>query len=106
MDIMPQPSDSKVLPKYATVDFATVRRAAMAKNCLHGMVVSEADGGGKVGTVLRITYERKAKSSWIKDWLFGHPRIVIPIMAALLAGLTVAVFDPFVFHQTPFLSSR
>lgn len=28
------------------------------------------------------------------DWITGHPRIVIPAVAALLAGITVAVFDP------------
>ncbi|KAF2671615.1 hypothetical protein BT63DRAFT_452121 [Microthyrium microscopicum] len=94
VDIVPQPFDSKVLPKYALLDFATVRRAAMAKNCLHGMIVPESHGGGKAGTLLKIAYERKVKPSWVKEWLFGHPRIVIPIVAALLAGLTVAVFDP------------
>lgn len=28
------------------------------------------------------------------DWLTNHPRIVIPALAALVAGITVAVFDP------------
>ena len=30
-DIVSQPSDSKVLPKYAMLDFATIRKAVMAK---------------------------------------------------------------------------
>lgn len=66
----------------------------MAKNCMHGYVVSEAEGGGKLGTVLRLTYEKKQRAGWAKEWLFSHPRIVIPILAALVAGITVAVFDP------------
>ncbi|KAI5247192.1 hypothetical protein E4T43_02249 [Aureobasidium subglaciale] len=93
-DIISQPSDSKVLPKYANIDFTTVRKAVMAKNCLHGYVVSEAQGGGKLGTVFRIGYEKKQKARWFIDWLTSHPRIVIPAVAALVAGITVAVFDP------------
>jgi hypothetical protein len=93
-DITPQPSDSKVLPKYAILDFVSKTKAIMAKNCLHGFVVSEADGGGKAGTVLRLTYERKVKAHWIRDWLANHPRIVIPAVAALVAGISVAIFDP------------
>jgi hypothetical protein len=93
-DITSQPSDSKVLPKFAYLEFAGVKRAIMAKNCLHGLVVSEAEGGGKSGTMLRLSYEAKQKTNWIKDWLFGHPRIVIPALAAIIAGITVAIFDP------------
>ena len=93
-DIISQPSDSKILPKYAFIDFHGIRKAVMAKNCMHGFVVGEAEGGGKAGTALRIAYEQRMKAHWIRDWLVGHPRIVIPIAAALIAGLTVAIFDP------------
>lgn len=93
-DIVSQPPDSKVLPKYALVDFGKTRQSVMAKNCMHGYVVGEAQGGGKSGTVLRLSYEKRQKSGWIWDWLTSHPRIVIPILAALVAGFTVTVFDP------------
>ncbi|KAF2016595.1 escape protein-like protein 2 [Aaosphaeria arxii CBS 175.79] len=93
-DIGTQPPDSKVLPKFAYLDFASIPKAVMAKNCMHGYLVSEAEGGGVKGTVLRLGYERKVKAHWIRDWIFGHPRIVIPIVAAIIAGITVAVFDP------------
>ncbi|KAF2420026.1 hypothetical protein EJ08DRAFT_33254 [Tothia fuscella] len=93
-DIVSQPADSKVLPKYAFLEFTGTKRAVMAKNCLHGIIVPESKGGGKTGTLLRLSYEAKVKSNWIKDWLFNHPRIVIPIVAALVATLTVAIFDP------------
>jgi len=93
-DIITQPSDSKVLPRFAYLDFSRMNRAIMARNCLHGYVVSDAEGGGKTGTVLRLTYERKQRTGWIKDWIFSHPRIVLPIVAALVAGITVAIFDP------------
>ncbi|KAF2878314.1 RNA12 protein-domain-containing protein [Massariosphaeria phaeospora] len=93
-DIKMQPPDSKVLPKSASLDFARMQKAIMARNCMHGYLVTEAEGGGKKGTVLRLTYEQKIKPHWIRDWLVNHPRIVIPIIAALVATITVAVFDP------------
>lgn len=93
-DIIKQPSDSKVMPKYATLDYARPRKAIMAKNCLHGFTVPPSQGGGSVGTVLRITYEKRERASYIKSWMFDHPRIMIPLLAALVAGISIAVFDP------------
>jgi hypothetical protein len=49
-DIIAQPSDSKVEPRYAYLDFAHYRRAVMAKNCMHGYRVGESEGGGKTGS--------------------------------------------------------
>lgn len=93
-DIIPQPSDSKAQPRYAVLDFTRARSAAMAKNCMHGYKVSATEGGGSDGTVLRFSYQRKVKPHVIRDWVVNHPRIVIPIIAALLATFTVIVFDP------------
>lgn len=93
-DILSQPSDSKVMPKYAILDFAFTRDAIMARNCMHGIVVPESHGGGKMGTMLRLSYEQKVKAHYIWDWVSSHTRIVIPIVAALLAAITVVVFDP------------
>ncbi|KAJ9622302.1 mitochondrial escape protein 2 [Taxawa tesnikishii (nom. ined.)] len=93
-DIVPQPADSKILPKFAYVDFARMRKAVSAKNCLHGYTVTEGQGGGKAGTVLRLSYEKRQKANWIRDWFLNHPRIVIPLLAALVAGLSLAIFDP------------
>ncbi|ORY07162.1 RNA12 protein-domain-containing protein [Clohesyomyces aquaticus] len=93
-DIIPQPFDSKIMPRYAYLDFAASPRAIMARNCMHGYLVSEAEGGGKAGTLLRLTYEQKIKPHWIRDWLMNHPRIVIPLLAAIIATITVAIFDP------------
>ncbi|KAI2632364.1 RNA12 protein-domain-containing protein [Hypoxylon sp. NC1633] len=93
-EITSQSWDSKVLPKFAYVDFTTVRDAIMARNCLHGFVVSEGLGGGKEGTRLRMSYETRVKPHRIWEWMSNHPRIVIPILVALLTGLTVVIFDP------------
>lgn len=93
-NIIPQASDSKVVPRFAYLDYARARKAVMAKNCLHGFTVPTEQGGGSSGTLLRITYEKKERFRWIKDAIFGHTRIVIPILVAIIAGISVAIFDP------------
>ena len=91
-DITSQAPDSKVLPKFAYVDFVLVRDAILARNCIHGFVLQEE--GSKSLTRLRLSYEQRVKAHHIWNWVTNHPRIVIPIIAAFLAAFTVAVFDP------------
>lgn len=93
-EITSQPPSSSEKPRFAYVDFSLVRDAIMARNCLHGFVVGEALGGGKDGTRLRISYEKRIKPYSIWNWLTSHPRLVIPVLAALLAATTVIIFDP------------
>ncbi|OAA59269.1 Mitochondrial escape protein 2 [Cordyceps fumosorosea ARSEF 2679] len=93
-DIIPQSADSKEVPKYANIGFPLLRDAIMARNCAHGYVVSESQGGGAAGTMLRISYLKRVKGHTIWNWITSHPRIVFPIIAALLAGLSVIIFDP------------
>ncbi|KAE8350759.1 mitochondrial escape protein 2 [Aspergillus coremiiformis] len=93
-DIERQASDSKTMPRYAYVEFVRRRYAVTAKNCMHGFTIPEHEGGGKSGTRLKINYERNIKLSIVKDWILNHPRIVIPAIAALIAAITVTIFDP------------
>lgn len=93
-DIIIQPSDSKIVPRYAMIDFTRIRFAVMAKNCMHGFKILPEAGGGQSGTLLKISFQQKAKAHWFRDWLFSHPRIIIPALAAVLAAATVAIFDP------------
>ena len=94
VEIIPQALDSKAVPRFAFIYFRLTRHSIMAKNCMHGFTVAQTSGGGSAGTILRLAYEQKAKSHWYRDWLFNHPRIVIPAVAALLATFTMAIFDP------------
>jgi hypothetical protein len=81
---------------------------------MHGFVVEEVLGGGKDGTKLRMSYEKRIKSHSIWNWLTSHPRIVVPVIAALIAGISVIVFDPMrqffvklhIQHSLHFTSSR
>ncbi|RAL67578.1 hypothetical protein DID88_008333 [Monilinia fructigena] len=63
-------------------------------NCLHGLKVTEESGGGKAGTTLRLSFEAKMQAHHVREWLTSHPRFVIPAVAAIVATITVAVFDP------------
>ncbi|KAL8899001.1 MAG: hypothetical protein Q9207_006416 [Kuettlingeria erythrocarpa] len=93
-DITPQPAGSKDLPKYAILNYGSIRDAIMAKNCMHGFVLPGSEGGGKNGTLLKLVYEQRAKARFWREWIFSHPRIVVPIVAALLASAAVTIFDP------------
>ncbi|RMZ77953.1 hypothetical protein DV738_g4171, partial [Chaetothyriales sp. CBS 135597] len=93
-EITPQPTDSKVVPRYAIIDYERKRFGCMAKNCMHGYVLPESGGGGKTGTRLNVRYEERQKSHWYSSWITNHPRIAIPILVAILTSLAVAIFDP------------
>ncbi|CAM1504163.1 Fc.00g017540.m01.CDS01 [Cosmosporella sp. VM-42] len=93
-DIIPQPADSKATPRYALLGYPSMRDAIMARNCMHGFVVGESQGGGLSGTRLRLSYEKRVKAHSIWNWLTNHPRIVLPALAALIAGISVLIFDP------------
>lgn len=93
-EISSQPSDSKITPRFAYLDFALTRDAIMARNCLHGLVIGSSQGGGKSGTLLRLSYEDRQKTNWLWSWIKSHPRVVFPIIAAVIAAFTVIIFDP------------
>ena len=95
-DIIPQPTDSKDIPKYANLHFDSIRHAIMAKNCMHGYTVKSDEGGGSSGTVLKLVYQQKKKAHFIWDWLMNHPRITIPLLLAFVGTFSVMVFDPYV----------
>ena len=85
-DIQPPSPSSKELPRFAILTYRRLRSATAAKNCLHGIVFN--------GTKIHILYERKARAHLIRDWIMNHPRFSVPAAAALIAAITVTVFDP------------
>lgn len=94
-NVTSQPPESKIFPRYAYLNFRAVRHAVMAKNCLHGITVPQAGGGGINGTVLRLGYQQVVKTRWMRDWLTSHPRTIIPLIVLLVATIvTGVVLDP------------
>lgn len=86
-DIIPLSPSSKDVPRFATIQYVGLRNAAAARNCLHGFVTPG-------GTKLHLYYETNLQKHIIREWIVAHPRIVIPVLAALIAAITVAIFDP------------
>ena len=56
-------------PKFALVEYVSVRSATAARNCLYRARV------GAKGGLVRIGYQKTARSRWVMDWLFSHPKI-------------------------------
>lgn len=93
-DIVPQPSSNKDTPRFAVVQYTHMRSATAARNCLHGIKISPTGEDTGPMTRLNIFYERPLKAHVIREWITTHPRITIPLVAALLASFTYLVFDP------------
>lgn len=86
MDIEPPPPGMKDLPRYAIVTFSRFSDAPTARNCVNGQMVN--------GTKVHLSFVQLQHRNLIFSWLMDHPRIVIPIALALLAGLAVIIFEP------------
>ncbi|KAJ3391750.1 mitochondrial escape protein 2 [Lobulomyces angularis] len=86
LDIITQPKSCKDLPRFAMVQFASLKYASNAKNCLHGEKINE--------TRLSIQYEKEESKGGYFKWLFEHPKISVPILLVILAGTTYLIFDP------------
>lgn len=85
-DIEPPPPGMKDTPRYAMVTFSRFSDAPTARNCVNGQVVN--------GTKVHLFFEQLEHKNILRSWLVDHPRIVVPIVLALLAGLAVIIFDP------------
>ncbi|KAJ3032906.1 mitochondrial escape protein 2, partial [Rhizophlyctis rosea] len=94
-DITLPPPGSKDLPRSALIEFVHVRSATSARNCLYGKRVE--------GTKLTIGYQKQPAKWPVWQWMTSHPRIMIPIVLALLAGVTYIIFDPI---RVFFISSK
>ncbi|OAD00271.1 hypothetical protein MUCCIDRAFT_44126, partial [Mucor lusitanicus CBS 277.49] len=97
--LYPNPIVAKDPARYAIAQFTRTRFATSARNCLHGHYID--------GTRLNILYEKQLRTNVVKDWLVNHPRITIPVLAAIFAGITYVVFDPIrVFFITSKINQR
>ncbi|WVR05410.1 hypothetical protein IAU60_002425 [Kwoniella sp. DSM 27419] len=92
--------------RFATVSFSRVSPAATAINCLHGFSTPtntadftlKSSGEASSSTIpksrLRLYYERPLKAHAIRDWISGHPRLALPVIAFLIGTLSYTFFDP------------
>nr|KAJ3419606.1 mitochondrial escape protein 2 [Polyrhizophydium stewartii] len=99
MDVTLQPSSSKDVPRFASVEFVNKRSATSARNCIHGESID--------GTRVHIGYEKKSNSFSLWNWMMANLRISVPILLAIAAVISYLVFDPLrVFFITNKLTGR
>ncbi|EEB07913.1 RNA-binding protein [Schizosaccharomyces japonicus yFS275] len=72
----------------ASLKYNSLRGATSALNCLHGYKYKHT------GTRFSIRFVSKKRFSSFFSWIFSHPRLSIPLGAALLAAITASLFDP------------
>lgn len=77
---------SSATQKYTILQFAQIRSSTSARVCLHGLSVG--------GSTLKIGFESKLKAHIVREWIMSHPRFTVPAFAALIAGISVSVFEP------------
>ena len=74
--------------RYAIVNFKSLRSSVIAHNCIHGLAIPTTSGAS---TLLHTGFERPIKAHAVRDWITGHPRLVIPVVVFLLGSLTYTV---------------
>ncbi|TKY89947.1 hypothetical protein EX895_001245 [Sporisorium graminicola] len=77
----------KEKPSEALVTFSRIRGATSARNCAHGLELPN-------GARFVITFRSKLRSKQAWDWISNHPRLVFPLVAFLIGGISYIVFDP------------
>jgi len=91
--------------RFAMLSFSRISTTVTANNCMHGFLspIKTADydlaqnqpAATNIPTSrLRLYYERPLKAHYVRTWMSDHPRIVLPIVAFLLATLSYTFFDP------------
>ncbi|EFP80782.2 uncharacterized protein PGTG_06738 [Puccinia graminis f. sp. tritici CRL 75-36-700-3] len=86
---MPTPKDP-IQIAHVTLD--GIRPAAIARSCLHGLTYRTGPSGSF--TRIRILYSPRIHAKTARDWLGSHPKIVLPILALLLGGISYTFFEP------------
>ncbi|GAC92454.1 potential mitochondrial maintenance protein [Pseudozyma hubeiensis SY62] len=77
----------KEKPSEALVTFSRIRGATSARNCAHGLELPN-------GARFIITFRSMLRSKQAWDWITNHPRLVFPLVAFLIGGISYMVFDP------------
>ncbi|KAJ3111667.1 mitochondrial escape protein 2 [Phlyctochytrium bullatum] len=85
ISLVPTPfgKDTKII---GHVQFTRIRSATAARTCLQGTKIGDS--------LLVLDYEPPLLRNYIYKFAKDHPRLSIPIILALLAGLSFVIFDP------------
>jgi hypothetical protein len=75
----------------SVITFRRLRSATIARNVMHRLKLPST---GTASTLLRTAYEMPIEAHAIRDWMSGHPKIVLPVLVFLLGTLTYTVGFP------------
>lgn len=78
------------------VVFSRLRAAAAAKNCAHLMRLPAIPGAeiGTLGPTIRLNYEQRSRANDLAQWASNHPKVMMPVIFALLGIISVSLLDP------------
>jgi hypothetical protein len=97
----PTPVPASAL-RSSIISFDRLSSAAIAHNVVHGMDIFAND---QSAIRLRTAYQKPIEAHVIRDWISGHPRIVLPVLVFLLGTLTYTVHALFP-RAVRFLANR
>lgn len=79
------------------VIFARLRSAAAAQNCAHQLHLAprseNTDKGTPIPTIW-IKYEQRSRPSEWVQWASAHPRVMVPLILAILGVVSAGLVDP------------
>ena len=88
-------------PRSATITYQRISSTTIARNVIHGFDFSPPSSStSPVKTRLRVGYQQAIHPHAIRDWMSGHPRIMLPLLVFLLGSITytVSVFILFISY--------
>ncbi|KAL7413942.1 RNA12 protein-domain-containing protein [Mrakia frigida] len=108
----PQPA---LTPRFALVNFTRLHSSTAAVSCLHGLSVpptpprvvtvskdpsvasplpNPPSNSPSTLTRMSFSYVSPLKAHVVRDWISGHPKIALPLLAFLIGTLSYTFFDP------------
>jgi hypothetical protein len=79
-------------PRSATITYKHISSTTIARNVIHGFDLSPPSSStSPVKTRLRAGYQQPIHPHVIRDWMSGHPKIMLPLLVFLLGTITYTV---------------
>ena len=76
----------------ATITYQRISSTTIARNVIHGFDLSPPSSStSPVKTRLRAGYQQAMHPHAIREWMSGHPRIMLPLLVFLLGSITYTV---------------
>ena len=79
-------------PRSAAITYQRISSTTIARNVIHGFdLFPPSSSTPPVKTRLRAGYQQAIRPHAIRDWMSGHPRIMLPLLVFILGSITYTV---------------